>query len=119
MSLNETGKTYERPWGWYKTLEMQDHYQVKLIHVIPGGRLSLQSHVHRAEHWIIARGTATVTLNDSVNEYMPNQVIFIPKEAKHRLENLGKTAVEIIEVQMGDYLGEDDIKRYDDIYGRI
>ena len=119
MSLNETGKSYERPWGWYKTLEMQAGYQVKLIHVIPGGRLSLQSHLHRAEHWIIAKGTATVTVNESIQEYHANQVVFIPKEAKHRLENNGTEAIELIEVQIGNYLGEDDIIRYDDIYGRI
>ena len=119
MSLNETGKTYERPWGWYKTLEMQKSVQVKLIHVIPGGRLSLQSHNHRAEHWIIIKGIATVTIDDSIKEYARNQVIFIPKQAKHRLENHSNDSVEIIEVQMGDYLGEDDITRYDDIYGRV
>ncbi|MCX7123198.1 MAG: phosphomannose isomerase type II C-terminal cupin domain [Gammaproteobacteria bacterium] len=119
MSLNETGKTYERPWGWYKTLEMQTGYQVKLIHVIPGGRLSLQSHIHRAEHWVIAKGIATITVNESIQEYQQNQFVFIPKEAKHRLENHGSMPVELIEVQMGDYLGEDDITRYDDIYGRI
>ncbi len=119
MSLNETGQTYARPWGWYKTLEMQPGYQVKLIHVVPGGRLSLQSHIHRAEHWIIAKGVATVTVNTSTQQYTPDAVIFIPKEAKHRLENLGQEPVELIEVQMGDYLGEDDITRYDDVYGRI
>jgi mannose-6-phosphate isomerase-like protein (cupin superfamily) len=119
MSLNETGKTYERPWGSYKTLEMQNGYQVKLIQVIPGGRLSLQSHVHRAEHWVVAKGIATITINESVQEYLPNQAVFIPKNAKHRLENLGQESVELIEVQIGDYLGEDDITRYDDLYGRV
>ncbi len=118
-NLNQTGQTYERPWGWYKTLELQDQYQVKLIHVIPGGRLSLQSHVHRAEHWVIAKGIATVTVDDRKQDYQPNQVVFIPKQARHRLENLSNAPVELIEVQMGDYLGEDDITRYDDVYGRV
>ncbi len=116
--MNQIGQTYERPWGAYKTLEMGDNFQVKTIQVNPGGRLSLQSHEHRSEHWIVAKGTATVTVQDKISNYETNQHIYIPKQAKHRLENLTQEPIEIIEVQLGDYLGEDDIKRYDDIYGR-
>lgn len=117
--LNIIGQTYERPWGWYKTLEQKQGFQVKLIHVVPGGRLSLQSHKQRAEHWVVVQGVATVTVNDTKQNYSVNQAIFIPLEAKHRLENSGNEPVEIIEVQVGSYLGEDDIIRYDDIYGRM
>lgn len=118
MSLNEIGKTYERPWGWYKTIAQDQGFQAKVIHVIPGGRLSLQSHKQRAEHWVVVKGKPTITINDSVKEYAVNQGVYIPLEAKHRLENLSKESVEIVEVQVGNYLGEDDIVRYDDFYGR-
>lgn len=119
MNLNQIGETYQRPWGWYKTIEQSLAFQVKLIHVYPQGRLSLQSHRRRAEHWVVVKGTATVTVNEQVKAYSVNEAVFIPTEAKHRLENLSEEAVEIIEVQVGTYLGEDDITRYDDIYGRI
>ncbi len=119
MSLNQVGQTYERPWGWYKTIAQDHGFQVKIIHVAPGAKLSLQSHQQRAEHWVVVKGIATVTVGDSKQQYSANQAIFIPLEAKHRLENLSNEPVEIIEVQVGDYLGEDDITRYDDVYGRL
>ena len=118
MSINDIGKTYKRPWGSYKTIEMADGFQVKTIDVNPGGQLSLQSHEHRAEHWVVVQGTATVTVNDSVKDFNVNEHIFIPLQAKHRLENHTDSVVRIVEVQVGDYLGEDDITRYDDVYGR-
>ena len=115
---NEIGKTYERPWGAYKTIELNSGFQVKIITVNPSGRLSLQSHEQRAEHWVVVQGKATVTVDSIVREYNVNEHIYIPKQAKHRLENFTKAPVQIIEVQVGNYLGEDDIKRYDDVYGR-
>lgn len=118
MSLNEIGKEYERPWGHYKTLEMQPGFQVKSITVNPGGRLSLQSHAKRAEHWVVVKGKPTVTINDDVRDYSENQAIYIPLQSKHRLENFTQDVVVIVEVQIGSYLGEDDIVRYDDVYGR-
>lgn len=119
MALNEIGHQYVRPWGWYKTLELSPGFQVKVIEVNPGGRLSLQSHEQRSEHWVVVQGTATVTVDETRRDYQVNEAIYIPKRAKHRLENLGTSVVQIIEVQVGDYLGEDDIKRYDDVYGRV
>ena len=118
MSVNEIGTVYERPWGHYKTLEIQDGFQVKSITVNPGGRLSLQSHAKRAEHWVVIKGTPTVTINDDVRDYHANQALYIPLQSKHRLENFTQDIVIIVEVQIGSYLGEDDIVRYDDIYGR-
>ncbi len=117
-ALNEIGKTYDRPWGWYKTIAQDVGFQAKVIHVIPGGRLSLQSHNKRAEHWVVVNGRPTITINDHVAEYKTNDAVYIPLQAKHRLENLTQESVEIVEVQVGSYLGEDDIIRYDDIYGR-
>ncbi len=119
MSLNEIGQTYARPWGWYKTIAQDAGFQAKVIHVIPGGRLSLQSHKQRAEHWVVVKGVASITIDDSVQTYHVNESVYIPTQAKHRLENLSDTPVEIIEVQVGPYLGEDDIIRYDDVYGRM
>jgi mannose-6-phosphate isomerase-like protein (cupin superfamily) len=118
QGLNQIGQTYQRPWGTYKTLDQAEGFQIKIITVSPGGRLSLQSHEQRQEHWIVVSGLATITVNDSKKEYFPGSYIFIPLQAKHRLENFGADSVVLVEVQMGDYLGEDDIKRYDDIYGR-
>jgi mannose-6-phosphate isomerase-like protein (cupin superfamily) len=117
-SINEVGKIYHRPWGSYKTLEMENGFQVKSITVNPGGRLSLQSHEKRAEHWVVVKGKPTVTINESVRDYEENEAIYIPRQAKHRLENFTNHTVMIVEVQVGSYLGEDDIVRYDDIYGR-
>ncbi len=107
-----------RPWGSYDSVDQDDGFQVKRIRVKPGARLSLQSHAHRAEHWIVVRGTARVTRDNDVFELFANQSTYIPLGAKHRLENPGNEMLELIEVQSGDYLGEDDIVRYDDAYGR-
>lgn len=107
-----------RPWGWFESLAAGDRFQVKRIVVHPGGALSLQSHMHRAEHWIVVEGTARVTINDSVSLVTENQSVYIPVGAVHRLENPGKVPMVLIEVQTGRYLGEDDITRYEDIYAR-
>ena len=117
-SINQIGEIYHRPWGDYKTLDQADGYQVKVIHVKPGGRLSLQKHFKRAEHWVVIKGIATVTVDDNTREYQVNEHIFIPTESLHRLENFTEEEVAIIEVQVGGYLGEDDIVRLDDIYKR-
>jgi mannose-1-phosphate guanylyltransferase / mannose-6-phosphate isomerase len=107
-----------RPWGWYQTLELYGRFQVKRIVVYPGGRLSLQTHMHRAEHWVVVKGTARVTVGDQVTSLTENQSTYIPLGAVHRLENPGRIDVEIIEVQTGSYLGEDDIIRIQDDYAR-
>ncbi|HWS78080.1 MAG TPA: mannose-1-phosphate guanylyltransferase/mannose-6-phosphate isomerase [Thermomonas sp.] len=107
-----------RPWGSYDSVDAGDGFQVKRIKVKPGARLSLQSHTRRAEHWIVVRGTARVTRDNDVFELFANQSTYIPIGAKHRLENPGAEMLELIEVQSGDYLGEDDIVRYEDVYGR-
>ncbi len=107
-----------RPWGWFETLALSDRFQVKRIVVKPGAALSLQSHVHRAEHWIVVSGTARVTVGGRVSLVSENQSVFIPLGEKHRLENPGKLPMVLIEVQTGAYLGEDDIVRYEDIYAR-
>jgi mannose-6-phosphate isomerase len=108
----------KRPWGSYTVLDEQTGFKVKRISVDPGAKLSLQSHKHRAEHWTVVRGVATVTVNQAVVDLTRGQAIDIPLGAKHRLANLGTLPMEIIEVQFGDYLGEDDIIRYEDIYNR-
>ena len=107
-----------RPWGWFESLVVGDRFQVKRIHVHPGAALSLQSHHHRAEHWIVVQGTAQVTIDKTAQLITENQSVFIPLGAHHRLENPGKVPVVLIEVQTGAYLGEDDIIRYEDIYTR-
>jgi len=107
-----------RPWGWFETLVLADRFQVKRIHVNPGAALSLQSHVHRSEHWIVVSGTAKVTVDDTVQLLTENQSIYIPLGAVHRMENPGKLPMVLIEVQTGGYLGEDDIIRYEDVYAR-
>jgi mannose-1-phosphate guanylyltransferase / mannose-6-phosphate isomerase len=107
-----------RPWGSYDSVDAGTGFQVKRIKVRPGARLSLQSHTQRAEHWIVVSGTARVTRDNDVFELHANQSTYIPIGAKHRLENPGSQTLELIEVQSGDYLGEDDIVRYDDVYGR-
>ena len=107
-----------RPWGSYDSVDVGASFQVKRIKVKPGAALSLQSHAHRAEHWIVVSGTARVTRDDDVFELHANQSTYIPIGAKHRLENPGRDVLELIEVQSGDYLGEDDIVRYEDVYGR-
>ncbi len=107
-----------RPWGWFESLVMGDRFQVKRIVVHPGAALSLQSHHHRSEHWIVVQGTAKVTVDDSVKLVTENQSVYIPLGAIHRMENPGKVPMVLIEVQTGSYLGEDDIIRYEDIYAR-
>lgn len=107
-----------RPWGAYDSIDAEARFQVKRITVNPGARLSLQMHHHRAEHWVVVRGTARVTRNDEVFLLQENESTYIPLGARHRLENPGKIPLELIEVQSGSYLGEDDIVRYDDAYGR-
>jgi mannose-1-phosphate guanylyltransferase / mannose-6-phosphate isomerase len=107
-----------RPWGSYQSVDMGDRYQVKRIVVKPGERLSLQKHHHRSEHWIVVRGAARVTVNEMVKTVHENESIYIPIGAVHRLENPGKIQLELIEVQTGSYLGEDDIIRIEDDYRR-
>jgi mannose-1-phosphate guanylyltransferase / mannose-6-phosphate isomerase len=107
-----------RPWGWFESLVVGNRFQVKRIHVHPGAALSLQSHHHRSEHWIVVEGTARVTVDDKVTLVSENQSVYIPLGAVHRMENPGKVPMVLIEVQTGSYLGEDDIVRYEDIYAR-
>jgi mannose-1-phosphate guanylyltransferase / mannose-6-phosphate isomerase len=107
-----------RPWGWYDGVDSGDRFQVKRIGVKPGGTLSLQMHHHRAEHWIVVKGTARVTKGDEVFLVSENQSTYIPLGVTHRLENPGVVPLEMIEVQSGSYLGEDDIVRFEDTYGR-
>lgn len=111
---------FQRPWGFYKTTVMNDYFQSKVICVNPKSQLSLQSHDYREEHWIVAHGTGTVQLDQSLIDVKCGSSIFIPKGCKHRLTNTDdKESLIITEVQIGDYFGEDDIKRYEDIYGRV
>ena len=114
----ETFPLDHRPWGWFERLVAGERFQVKRIVVRPGASLSLQSHHHRAEHWIVVEGTARVTIDETVRLVTENQSVYIPVGAVHRLENPGKLPVVLIEVQTGTYLGEDDIIRYKDIYAR-
>jgi len=107
-----------RPWGSFECLFMGQRFQVKRIVVKPGGVLSLQSHVHRSEHWIVVEGTAKVTIGDEIKLVGENQSVYIPVGDKHRMENPGKVPMVLIEVQTGSYLGEDDITRYEDVYAR-
>ena len=107
-----------RPWGYYQSIDQGSRYQVKRIVVRPGGRLSLQKHHHRAEHWVVVRGAAEVTLNGKVELVHENESIYLPIGSTHRLANPGKIDLELIEVQTGSYFGEDDIVRIDDVYNR-
>ena len=108
-----------RPWGYYESIDMGERFQVKRIVVIPGGVLSLQKHHHRAEHWVVVRGTAEVTISDQVRAVHENESVYIPIGSVHRMANRGKIPLELIEVQTGSYLGEDDIERIEDIYKRV
>ncbi len=127
QSLESQGKRDEhllhrkvqRPWGWYDCLEEADNFKVKRILVNPGACLSLQKHAHRAEHWIVVRGTAEITCGDKRFTLNQNESTYIPVGAVHRLTNIGDIALEMIEVQSGSYLGEDDIVRLEDNYGRV
>jgi len=111
-------KRVHRPWGYYESIDMGERFQVKRIVVIPGGMLSLQKHRHRSEHWVVVRGTAEVTLGEQVRAVHENESIYIPIGSVHRMANKGKIPLELIEVQTGSYLGEDDIERIEDIYKR-
>ena len=114
----EAHRKVHRPWGAYESVDHGERYQVKRIVVRPGASLSLQMHHHRAEHWVVVRGTALVTRGDEKFLLSENESTFIPLGVKHRLENPGKLPLELIEIQSGSYLGEDDIQRFDDHYGR-
>jgi len=123
--LKKTGRTEGqlhrkvfRPWGSYDSVDVGERFQVKRIVVKPGATLSLQMHHHRAEHWIVVKGTAKVTRGEKTFLLSENESTFIPLGITHRLENPGCVALEMIEVQSGSYLGEDDIVRFDDVYGR-
>ncbi|MDB5729702.1 MAG: mannose-phosphate guanylyltransferase/mannose-6-phosphate isomerase [Noviherbaspirillum sp.] len=114
-----THRRVARPWGWYDSIDVGQRFQVKRITVNPGAKLSLQMHHHRAEHWVVVRGTARVTNGNEIITLTENQSTYIPIGVPHRLENPGKIPLEMIEVQSGSYLGEDDIVRMDDTYGRV
>jgi mannose-1-phosphate guanylyltransferase/mannose-6-phosphate isomerase len=107
-----------RPWGWFESLALGECFQVKRICVKPGAALSLQSHEHRSEHWIVVEGTAKVTIEDNIKLVTEGKSVYVPLGAKHRMENPGQVPMLLIEVQIGTYLGEDDIIRYDDVYQR-
>ena len=111
-------KTVDRPWGSYKGVDSGERFQVKRLMVKPGGRLSAQTHHHRSEHWVVVRGTARVTIGAETRLVCENESVYIPAGTLHRLENPGKLPLHLIEVQTGSYLGEDDIVRHDDDYGR-
>ena len=111
-------KRIHRPWGYYQGVDAGPRYQVKRIVVKPGGQLSLQKHHHRAEHWVVVKGTAQVVVNDDTRTIHENELVYVPIGSVHRLANPGKIPLELIEVQVGSYLGEDDIVRFDDIYKR-
>ena len=111
-------KRVHRPWGYYESIDMGERFQVKRIVVIPGGTLSLQKHRHRAEHWVVVRGTAEVTIGDQMRAVHENESVYIPIGSVHRMANKGKIPLELIEVQTGSYLGEDDIERLEDVYKR-
>ena len=117
-AVTEDHLQVHRPWGSYQSLDQGERFQVKRIVVKQGGRLSLQMHHHRAEHWVVVRGTARVTIEDTVKILHENESVYVPSGARHRLENPGKIDLELIEVQTGSYLGEDDIVRFEDDYHR-
>lgn len=107
-----------RPWGWYQRIDLGERFQVKRIQVKPGGQLSLQKHYHRAEHWVVVHGTAEVTIDERIVLVHENEAVYLPIGSTHRLTNPGKIPLELIEVQVGSYTGEDDIIRFEDTYGR-
>jgi mannose-1-phosphate guanylyltransferase/mannose-6-phosphate isomerase len=108
-----------RPWGYYQTVDRGDRFQVKRLMLKPGAKTSTQIHHHRSEHWVVVKGTAKITRAEETLLLHENESIYLPMGTKHRLENPGKIPLHLIEVQSGAYLGEDDIVRIDDIYGRI
>ncbi|NGX54382.1 MAG: hypothetical protein K1000chlam4_01108, partial [Chlamydiae bacterium] len=111
--------TAHRPWGSYTVLEEGERYKIKRLHIKPLQKLSLQLHYHRSDHWVVVSGTAKVTLGEEEKIVHEGESIFVPKSSVHKVENPGKVPLEMIEVQVGEYLGEDDIVRYEDIYGRL
>lgn len=121
--INENDLEYEifaRPWGFYKTTILNDFFQSKVIYIMPGEALSLQSHQRREEYWIVINGEGKIQIGESIHPVIPGESFFIPKGCKHRLTNTSKIDTLILtEVQLGDYFGEDDIVRYEDIYHRI
>ena len=108
----------ERPWGWYEVIDQGDRYKVKSIEVNPNASLSLQKHLHRAEHWVVVEGTAQIEVDGKITIIRENESTYIPLGSKHRLSNPGKIPLRIIEVQSGSYLEEDDIERFEDDYDR-
>jgi mannose-1-phosphate guanylyltransferase/mannose-6-phosphate isomerase len=119
IGFTELPATVHRPWGSYATLKQEDGYQVKRITVAPGQKLSLQYHHKRAEHWVVTQGRAMVQIGEQEMETGPGEHRYIPLGEKHRLTNIGDQELVLIEVQVGSYLGEDDIVRLDDDYGRV
>ena len=113
-----THRKVYRPWGSYETMDIEPRFQVKRITVKPGAKLSLQKHFHRAEHWTVVSGSAIITRGEKQMLLKEDESTYIPLGTLHRLENPGKIPLELIEVQSGSYLGEDDIVRFDDVYGR-
>ena len=119
ISTGDKHQKIYRPWGHYVSVVEKSRWQVKLICVKPGERLSLQMHYHRSEHWIVVDGMAEVEINGNVSFLTENQSTYIPKNCKHRLANPNNSILTLIEVQNGEYLGEDDIIRFEDKYGRL
>jgi mannose-1-phosphate guanylyltransferase/mannose-6-phosphate isomerase len=117
--VDKLHRKVHRPWGWYDSIDEGDRFKVKRIQVKPGGSLSLQKHAHRAEHWVVIKGTAEITNGEQVLTLTENQSTYIPPGTLHRLSNPGDIPLEIIEVQSGSYVGEDDIERFEDDYGRV
>ena len=109
----------DRPWGWYDVIDQGNRYKVKSIEVNSNASLSLQKHLHRAEHWVVVEGTAQIEVDGKITIIKENESTYIPLGSKHRLSNPGKIPLRIIEVQSGSYLEEDDIERFDDDYGRV
>ena len=118
IEFSDHRKVY-RPWGWYDSIESGQYFQVKRLHVKPGSKLSLQMHHKRAEHWVVVSGKATVTNGEQTFSLNRGESTYIPLGVRHALENKTNKPLEIIEVQSGSYLGEDDIVRFEDIYGRV
>ena len=117
MTVNYEKET--RPWGWFLIIDEGNRYKVKKIQVNSGAKLSLQMHHHRAEHWVVVKGNAKVRVGNDELILHSNQHVYIPEGVLHRMENIGDELVEFVETQIGEYLGEDDIVRYEDDFGRI
>ena len=115
---NEVGQIYSRPWGTYQTLALETGFQIKILTVNPGGKLSLQRHFKRAEHWVVVKGDPTITIGETEKKYPVDSAVYIPLQAKHRIQNHTDSECILVEVQVGNYLGEDDIERIEDVYGR-